>query len=150
LSLSLCVATVDAWPLPPRREVYGSEDASTRYGSKHRMPSVVFANGLDGVVHCTLGLLVYVMLRNSRHAARALHDAQAGAGEAGHALARRRLDAVRARIDPGELSRALEDVERAYATDAAAGDARLDELIDFLRAAIPGARAGAAALEGAA
>ena len=42
-----------------------------------------------------------------------------------------------AEIVPGLVSRALQDIDRAYESDSGRADALLDQLIVFLRAAIP-------------
>src|SRR3954463_9571490 len=36
------------------------------FTADQRRPTAVFANGFDGVMHCVIGLFVYVRLRNAR------------------------------------------------------------------------------------
>jgi len=106
----------------------------------YRKQTALFATGLDGVVHCVIGLFVYVRLRNARLTAQALQRAQVRASEAASEALGARLQAVRERIDPSSLTQALEDIERLYWVDVSRAEASLDELIEFLRAAIPRVR----------
>jgi LytS/YehU family sensor histidine kinase len=108
----------------------------------------VFLIGFDGVVHGWLATFIYVGLRNSRRAARALAGAEIARSEANRALIAAQLEAAHAEVDPAVVFRALEDVERAYEEDPARADALLDELIAFLRDAIPRLRSVGPALEG--
>jgi LytS/YehU family sensor histidine kinase len=48
-----------------------------------------------------------------------------------------RLQAMRARLDPGLLSEALADIERSCATDPTRADRMLEGLIDYLHRALP-------------
>ena len=48
-----------------------------------------------------------------------------------------RLAAMQAQLEPGFLRQALERVERMYETDARTADRMLQDLITYLRAAIP-------------
>ena len=125
-----------------RRDVPGFPNP-TMYAQKHARTSAIFAIGFEGVMHCVVGMFVYVRLRNSRFTALALNRRQARVNEAARAAADARLESVRHRVDPGFLVQALEDIERTYQGDPAGADARLDELIEFLRAAIPKTRAEA-------
>jgi hypothetical protein len=102
-------------------------------------PRVMALFGIGGViiVHGALGMLVYVWLRNSRLASEALAKAEVERAEAERKLVASRLDAVEAEVDPGFMFSTLESIEQTYDRDRAAADAMLDELIGFLRAAIP-------------
>lgn len=93
-----------------------------------------------GVFSFTMALLFMAHLRRSRTRAAAsarLASAQAAQRETRAGLARTRLAAVQARIDPQLLFGMLEAVRRAYQVDAARAECLLDELIAFLRAALP-------------
>jgi hypothetical protein len=84
---------------------------------------------------------IYVRLRNSRLAARALANAEIERSEAQRKLLAAQLVAVHAQVDPAFVLEKLEEVERAYEADPARADALLDEFIAFLRDAIPRLRA---------
>jgi hypothetical protein len=137
-----CVALTAAFPTKqhPIRYVPGSSDTSPVYTAAHRRPSSIFALGFDGVVHCWIAMFVYVRLRNARLAARELARTQLHSAQANRRVVEARLATVRSQVDPGLLSLALEEIEDAYGQDSALAEEKLDELIDFLRAAIPHVR----------
>jgi hypothetical protein len=135
--LAMAWSCADSIRQPPRREVLGAADSSTFYSQRDRRTSAVFAIGVDGVLHSWLAMFIYVRLRNSRLAAIALARAQIERAEASRMAADSQLDAAKARIDPAFLSQTLQNIERTYGKDPARGDILLDELIEFLRAAIP-------------
>jgi len=58
-----------------------------------------------------------------------------------------RLQVLQARVEPALLFDALDDVKRAYAHAPAVADALLDDLIAYLRAALPQMRGGPSTLE---
>jgi hypothetical protein len=88
------------------------------------------------------------------------HEGKARSEEASHRLqqlqreqraARRRLvevqlQALQARVDPQMFFDVLDSVQRLYATDAPRAEALLDELIVFLRAALPRLRSASSTL----
>jgi hypothetical protein len=135
--LAMAWTFADSIRQPPRREVAGGANSETFYSKRDRRTSALFAVGVDGVLHCWLATFIYVRLRNSRLAAMALAHAQMERAEASRMAADSQLDAVKARIDPAFLSQTLQNIERTYGKDPARGDILLDELIEFLRAAIP-------------
>jgi Histidine kinase len=97
----------------------------------------------------TMVLLFLAHLRRSHSRAAAtarLVAAQAAQREARADIARARLAAVQARIDPQLLFGMLEAVRAAYRVDAARAERLLDELIAFLRAALPALRAGSSSV----
>ena len=97
----------------------------------------------------TMVLLFLAHLRRSHRRAAAtarLAAAQAAQREARADIARARLAAVQARIDPQLLFGMLEAVRAAYQSDAARAECLLDELIAFLRAALPTLRAGSSSV----
>ena len=105
----------------------------------------LFEPGLPIIVHGALGTLLYVWLRNSQRAAEALSRAEIDRTEAQRKLISSRIEAVEAEVDPSFIFTTLETVESTYDRDRAAADAMLDELIAFLRAAIPKVRSEGAA-----
>jgi len=66
-----------------------------------------------------------------------LAAAQAAHLESRRRAAQMRLQAVQARVDPNLLFDMLESVKRCYEEDASRAEQLLDELIAFLRAALP-------------
>lgn len=75
----------------------------------------------------------------ARHrAASALHRARLQALDEERDVCETELRAMQARVDPDVLFESLRSVDHAYASDPAVGQARLDALIRFLRAALPG------------
>ena len=97
----------------------------------------------------TMALLFLAHLRRSRThetAAARLACAQAAQRDALRGMAQARLAAVQARIDPQLLFGMLEAVRRSYAIDAVRAECLLDELIAFLRAAMPQLRAASSSL----
>jgi hypothetical protein len=93
-------------------------------------------------LHGWLATFIYVRLRNARLGARALADAQIRRSEANRGAFAAQLESTHARVDPDDVLVTLESIQRAYETNAAAADARMDELIAFLRGAIPRPRSG--------
>jgi len=88
----------------------------------------------------TMSLLFFAHLRSSRMgeaAAMRLAAAQAAHLESRRRAAQMRLQAVQARVDPNLLFDMLESVKRCYEEDASRAEQLLDELIAFLRAALP-------------
>ena len=88
----------------------------------------------------TLGLLFQLHLRRSAaHAAATARRArvQLAQRELERQLLQARLQAIQARIDPQLLFEMLDAVRQGYTCDAARAELLLDELIGFLRAALP-------------
>jgi len=85
-------------------------------------------------------LLYFAHLRRSREheqAAARLAAAQAAQRDARRRVVQARLQEVQARIDPQVLFEMLDTVRRLHERDAARAERFLDELIVFLRAALP-------------
>lgn len=122
---------------PPRREVPGDSNSATSYAARDRRTSAFFAIGMEGVLHCWLAMFIHVRLRNSRLAAAALGRSQLERAEASGILVASQLEAAHRRVDPAFLSQTLQNIERTYRNDPIRGDVLLEELIEFLRAAIP-------------
>jgi hypothetical protein len=91
----------------------------------------------DGIVHGWFATFVYVGLRNARRAARSLSEAEMARAEANRSLLASRLEAARTEVDPAVVLESLEAVERSYESDPERAEGLLDELIAFLRGAIP-------------
>ena len=85
-----------------------------------------------GLVTC-----VYVSHRWAAHRTRALRAIQLDHAEMEKRLLDSHLAALQAQVEPGFLRETLERLERAYETDAATADRMLQDLIVYLRAAIP-------------
>jgi len=63
-----------------------------------------------------------------------------------HRMVESRLNVMKARVDPEFLFRMIGDVQRLYRSDAEAAEQRLEDLIEYLRAALPQMRSGATTL----
>ncbi len=146
----VCIAALGAFPelvrAAPRQVVAGqttfkttSTDPIAR-AKAHRV-SAMTGLGALALIHGWLATFIYVRLRNSRRATKALADAEIGRSEAQRSLLAAQLVAAHAQVDPAFVLQALEKVERAYEEDSARADALLDEFIAFLRDAIPKLRA---------
>ena len=100
-------------------------------------------------VSLIMALLYFAHLRRSREheqAAARLAAAQGAQRHARRRVAQARLQEVQARIDPQLLFEMLDTVRRLYERDAARAERFLDELINFLRAALPRLRAASSSL----
>jgi hypothetical protein len=111
-----------------------NRDANDRFNAASTL-------GLDAAFHGCLATLIYARLRNSRRAALSLSEAELGRSEASRRLLASKLDAAHAEVDPARVIDRLESIGRTYEKDPDAADAQLDELIAFLRDAIPRLRA---------
>ena len=128
----------DQFRMAPKRIISGGSSNSLKtFSPQHRRNVAVFETGFDGVVWGWFAMFFYVGLRNSRRAARALADAEIGRSEAQRSLLAAQLVTAHAQVDPAFVIQALENIERTYDADPAGADAQLDDLIAFLRDAIP-------------
>lgn len=96
-----------------------------------------------------MALLYFAHLRRSRgheQAVARLAAAQAAQRHARRRTVQGRLEELQARIDPQLLFEMLETVQRLYLRDAAQAERVLDELIVFLRAALPRLRSVSSSL----
>jgi hypothetical protein len=133
-----------AWAFPyghegqprPDRAAVAKGVYATSKGANQRALNL-FEPGLPIIVHGALGTLLYVWLRNSQRAAEALSRAQIERSEAERKLIAARVEAIEAEVDPSFIFGTIEAIESTYDRDRAAADAMLDELVAFLRAAIP-------------
>lgn len=150
----VCIAALGTFPelvrTAPRHVVAGQTLAKksnanpATQATAHRL-SAMLGLGALGLIHAWLATFIYVRLRNSRRAARALADAEVDRAEAQRSLLAAQLVAAHAQVDPAFVLQALENVERAYEDDPARADVLLDEFIEFLRDAIPRLRPDEAA-----
>ncbi|MCX7176789.1 MAG: histidine kinase [Proteobacteria bacterium] len=93
---------------------------------------------LTALYMCTLVVALHAVLEAKYGASLALHAARLRALVEQRDVCAAELSAMQARVDPELLFESLRLVDEAYAADAALGQARLDALIRFLRAALPG------------
>ncbi len=77
---------------------------------------------------------------------RAARDAELVRADAQREIVASRLKVLQARVEPELLFDALADVRAAYLRDPAVADALLDDLVAYLRAALPQMRGGASTL----
>jgi hypothetical protein len=134
--------------MAPKRVISGgSMNKLETLSPQHQRNVAVFLVGFDGVVHGWLATFIYVGLRNSRRAARALAEAEIARSEANRVLIEAQLQAANAEVDPATMFQTLETIERTYEENPARADALLDDLIANLRAAIPHLRSDGLALE---
>jgi sensor histidine kinase YesM len=104
-----------------------------------RRAAVLSFGGQAAFFGC-LGTALYVWLRNARLAAAALAAGELARAEAERRAAAARLEATRSEVDPNRVFESLDQIRELYERDRASADAMLDELIAFLRAAIPRTR----------
>lgn len=92
-------------------------------------------------------LVAYFAFREREQTAtKAAHDANTQRANVERATTAARLKVMQARIEPELLFGALRDVRELYLRDSAAADALLDDLITYLRAALPQMRGDASTL----
>jgi hypothetical protein len=116
--------------LPWRQNLVGDGRGDARLASSVGMMSVV-------LLHGSVAVFIYRRFRNAREAARFLSDAQLERADAERRLAASVLEAAHAQVDPAAVFERLGEIERAYALDPSRGDALLNDLVAFLRGAIP-------------
>ena len=93
--------------------------------------------------HWSLVLVVlYELLESGRRAMGELHTARVSALAAQQSLVESELHAMQARLDPALLFDSLAAIDEGYARGVDCGQQRLDEMIRFLRAALPSDSAG--------
>jgi hypothetical protein len=83
-------------------------------------------------------VVICELVEANRRAQDELHSARMAALAAERDLVEGDLRTMQARVDPDLLFDSLLEIDRAYAHDTRAGQERLDALIRFLRAALPG------------
>jgi hypothetical protein len=143
-SLGIAAAGGPYFQFPLKRVQAGQEVSTPQTAGDPIMKKRVMAvagSGIDGVTFGALAAFIYVRMRRSRLAMRALADAEIARSEAMRTLLASQLAAARAKVDPAFVFQTLEMIEQTYETNASRADVLLDELIAFLRAAIPRLRA---------
>jgi len=93
---------------------------------------------LTALYICTLVIALYAVLEAKFRASLSLHAARLRALVEERDVCAAELSAMQARVDPELLFESLRLVDEAYGTDPALGQAEMDALIRFLRAALPG------------
>jgi hypothetical protein len=121
----------------PTRKVADDMTPHVRNYDKSPKSSIVVTVGFEGVVHGWLAILIYARLRSLRAARRALAAAELQRAVASRDLLDTQLREAHELADPERVLAELDEVERLYGRDPAMAGARLEELITFLRAAIP-------------
>ena len=139
---AVCVAAALAIgphvPWPPNQVIAGRTFKGTFHTPKgKRTHAVVARYALPSIIHGTLGSFMFIMVRNSRRAARALAEAEIERSEAARRLLQSSIDAARGQVDPDTMLRSLEEIERTYDLDPALADRMMDTLIETLRDAMP-------------
>ena len=109
------------------------------------------AAGVWSILFSSLLLAVFLVYQYGGHArseeaSRRLQQLQREQQAARRRLVEAQLQAMQARVDPQMFFDVLDSVQRLYATDAARAEALLDELIVFLRAALPRLRSASSTL----
>lgn len=102
--------------------------------SQSSIDSFVFTNWL---LLGGLAVFVYVRLRRARRTQAAFEQAELQRVNASRQVLRSQLAAMQARVEPKFLFNTLGHVEALYERDAASADRMLDDLIAYLRAALP-------------
>ena len=129
----------------PMLGAHGEPPAAAAGQARHMAPiagawvvPAVVAHYLKAAYICALLVALHAIFEANRRASAHLHDAQMQALEADHDVFSDELRAIQARVDPDLLFEALRDIDAAYDIEPAAAQSRLDALIRFLRAALPG------------
>lgn len=136
--IGLAAAFSDFIRMPPREEYQGLPARQVGTPEVRQKLYAILSVGLtDGVFHAWLASFIYVYLRNARLTARALADAEIRRSDANRRLLASQLESRHAEVDPDDVLARLEGIRRTYEADPEAADARMDELILFLRDAIP-------------
>jgi hypothetical protein len=86
---------------------------------------------------CAFAALAYLHLRETRHRARVLREVQLERARLARETYESRLLATQARVDPEFLFDSLRRIQQLYETDAVTAERMLDDLIVYLRAALP-------------
>jgi hypothetical protein len=115
LGLDRCACNVDRWPAGAR-----------------------VANMLpDGILICGFIAAGYYFRRRSQQRAAALRTAQVEGAQLARQTLESKLQTMQARVEPEFLFDTLMEVQQLYDTDARRADRLLDQLIVYLRAALP-------------
>ena len=118
-------------------------DASEEFLVRIMQPVTVF---LDQGLMCGLATFVYVSLRTARLAATRRQDAEIARLDTRRRTLESRLQAMQARVEPQFLFNTLAQVRQLYEGDAGLAGKMLDDLIAYLRAALPHLRENSSTL----
>lgn len=102
--------------------------------SQRSIDTFVFANFL---LLGGLAVFVYVRLRRVKRIQAAFERVELARASAGRQVLTSRLAAMQAQVEPTFLFSTLAQIEALYKRDVAGADQMLDDLIDYLRAALP-------------
>jgi len=94
----------------------------------------------------TLAAAYFTTWDRARQSAADLRRAQIERQGMKQRMVESRLNVMKARVDPDFLFRMIGDVQRLYRTDIDAAEQRLEDFIQYLRAALPQMRSGATTL----
>jgi hypothetical protein len=92
---------------------------------------------LEYLLWCTIAVTVYVNRRSALQASARLKATQAERARSQRRMLESRLQALQARVEPQFLFGTLKEVQRRCDIDPAQGNRMLDDLIVYLRAALP-------------
>jgi hypothetical protein len=92
---------------------------------------------IECLIESTVVTFVYVNLTTARRAARRYQDAEIARGKARRGTLESKLQAMQARVEPTFLFNTLAQVKELYETDVESAGHMLDDLIAYLRAALP-------------
>ena len=93
-----------------------------------------------------LFMLGCIFSLRSEHTRTLLGQAEIARGQTEALLSEAELQALRGHVDPALLLRVMAEVQLRYASDAAGADRLLEQLVNFLRRAMPGVRTGSSTL----
>ncbi len=88
----------------------------------------------------------FVLVIRAERTRSLLGNAEIARSQTDTVLSQTQLQALRGQVDPDLLLRVMAEVQRRYAQDPAAAERLLDQLINFLRSAMPGVRSGRSTL----
>ena len=94
----------------------------------------------------TLAAAYFTTFERTQKSAEELRQAQIERQGMKQRMVESRLSVMKARVDPDFLFRMIGDVQRLYRTDVDAAERRLEDFIEYLRAALPQMRGGATTL----
>lgn len=105
-----------------------------------------FALFLRALFYASIGCFIYVNRRTARLAAGRMHAAEIARGLARRRTFESRLQAMQARVEPQFLFNTLAQVGELYEQDPGKAGQMLDDLISYLRAALPHLRESSSTL----
>jgi hypothetical protein len=139
-TLAVCVAAT--WIQYEALIALGREDMGPA-GRHWVQPLGVFSSHW---LYCTIACVVYVNRRTANLAAHRLHEAELARANSRRRTLESRLQAMQARVEPQFLFNTLAQVRELYLHDAEAASRMLEDLIAYLRAALPHLRESSSTL----